>query len=331
MPNEKIPNRNNWRYSKDISKRFTVEDLTELYTTEILTWTQQMFSYSSLPLSIPKREIELILQTQGYAIITKVNGELYVFRGGLGGEPNPYYLPTIAVVANPALRFSKSLEIDKECVVIRNDSFYKGLLPIIEETAYLLAQCDISFKFATINIRVPALITAPNDTAKEEGEIFLRQIEDGKKLGVIGDSSFLEGIKVYDYARDGQSITHLIELKQYIWGTFLQRIGVQSQFNMKREALNQAETTLSADILYPRIDDMLEERKLGLEKVNAMFGTNITIEKSSVWYDEMLERDLTFEKTEAEISNLEADSTAKEANHSEDKGEEEKSENEQIE
>lgn len=328
MPNETIPNRNNWRYSKDISKRFTIEDLTELYTTEILTWTQQMFSYSSLPLSIPKREIELILQTQGYAIVTKVNGELYVFRGGLGGEPDPYYLPTIAVVANPALRYSKNLVIDKDCVVIRNDSFYKGLLPIIEETAYLLAQCDISFKFASINIRVPAVIVAPSDKAKEEGEIFLKQIEEGKKLGVMGDSAFLDGIKVYDYARDGQSITHLIELKQYIWGTFLQRIGVQSQFNMKREALNQAETTLSADILYPRIDDMIEERRLGLEKVNAMFGTNISVEKNSVWFDEMKERDLTFEKTEAEISNLEADSTAKDASSIEDKG---KEENDQIE
>ena len=52
---------------------------------------------------------------------------------------------------------------------------------------------------------------------------------------------------------------------------------------MKRESLNTSETTMDESVLLPLIDDMLEERKIGLEKVNKMFGTSITVELSSSW------------------------------------------------
>ena len=52
---------------------------------------------------------------------------------------------------------------------------------------------------------------------------------------------------------------------------------------MKREALNSAESALNDDILYPLIDEMLEERQKDIEKVNELYGTNISVELSSVW------------------------------------------------
>ena len=52
---------------------------------------------------------------------------------------------------------------------------------------------------------------------------------------------------------------------------------------MKREALNSAESALNDDILYPLIDEMLEERQKGVEKINKLYGTNISVELSSVW------------------------------------------------
>ena len=52
---------------------------------------------------------------------------------------------------------------------------------------------------------------------------------------------------------------------------------------MKREALNSAESALNDDILYPLIDEMLEQRQKGIEKINELYGTNISVELSSVW------------------------------------------------
>ena len=42
---------------------------------------------------------------------------------------------------------------------------------------------------------------------------------------------------------------------------------------------------MDEDVLLPLIDDMLHERQIGLEKVNAMFGTNITVKLSSSCFE----------------------------------------------
>lgn len=278
---DKVPNRSNWSF--DVSTQdLSLDKLTEYYIKDTLIRTQKMFDYSNIPKTIPQEQLELLLQRNGYAVITKVNGELYAFYGGLGGEPNEYYLPTIATVANPALKFSKSMVIDKECVVIKNDVMFMGLMPLIESTSYLLAQADISFKYGLINGRMQAIVTAPNDEVKASLDEMFKQIEKGSSLKVVVDDDLMNELKVSPYGSDN-NVKNIIELKQYILGSFYQKLGIQSNFNMKREALNSAESALNDDILYPLIDEMLEERQKGVEKINELYGTNISVELSSVW------------------------------------------------
>ena len=278
---DKVPNRSNWSF--DVSSQdLSLDKLTEYYIKDTLIRTQKMFKYNNLPKTIPKEQLELLLQRNGYAVITKVNGELYAFYGGLGGEPNEYYLPTIATVANPVLKFSKSMVIDKECVVIKNDVMFMGLMPLIQSTSYLLAQADISFKYALINGRMKAIVTAPNDEVKASLDEMFKQIEKGSSLKVVVDDDLMNELKVSPYGSNDNGID-IIELKQYIIGSFYQKLGIQSNFNMKREALNSAESALNDDILYPLIDEMLEERQKGVEKINELYETNISVELSSVW------------------------------------------------
>ena len=278
---DKIPNRSNWSFDV-CGQDLSLDKLTEYYIKDTLIRTQKMFNYNNLPKTIPKEQLELLLQRNGYAVVTKVNGELYAFYGGLGGEPNEYYLPTIATVANPALKFSKSMIIDKECVLIKNDVMFMGLMPLIQSTSYLLAQADISFKYALINGRMKAIVTAPNDEVKASLDEMFRQIEKGSSLKVVVDDDLMNELKVSPYGTNDNGID-IIELKQYIIGSFYQKLGIQSNFNMKREALNSAESALNDDILYPLIDEMLEERQKGAEKINELYGTNISVELSSIW------------------------------------------------
>lgn len=278
---DKVPNRSNWSFDV-CGQDLSLDKLSEYYIKDTLIRTQKMFNYNNLPKTIPKEQLELLLQRNGYAVITKVNGELYAFYGGLGGEPNEYYLPTIATVANPALKFSKSMIIDKECALIKNDVMFMGLMPLIQSTSYLLAQADISFKYALINGRMKAIVTAPNDEVKASLDEMFRQIEKGSSLKVVVDDDLMNELKVSPYGSNDNGID-IIELKQYIIGSFYQKLGIQSNFNMKREALNSAESALNDDILYPLIDEMLEERQKGIEKINELYGTNISVELSSVW------------------------------------------------
>lgn len=259
----------------------------------MLDRSQSMFEWTELPDTINSRIIELYLQMNGNLCITEHNDNLYAFVGGLGGEPDVYYMPTIYTVANPALNFSKSLKIDKDCIVISNDSMYLGLLPLYTKYAKSLTETEISINIATINSRIMNLISAPDDSTYESAKKYIEDIENGKQ-GVIAENAFLDGIKSQPYGNSGttNTIKNLIELLQYQKASWYNEIGLNANYNMKRESIMSDESSLNEDALFPLIDNMLECRKLGVDKVNAMYGTNIKVELSSSWLDNKKELQL---------------------------------------
>ena len=249
--------RNSWIFGKCKSILNDKDLLQKQIIAQMLNKTITIFKYGNLPETITDKDIEIITQVNGYSIWKEVDGKLYVFYGSLGGEPNPYYLPTIAIIANPALRYNASLKIDEECVVMLNDYLYTGLMPLFNKYGSLLTEADISLKYAIINARVPALLQSDNDNTYKCAQEFFSKIEKGDGYGIIASKEFFEGIKSQDFYKQPY-IKDLIESIQYIKASWYNEIGLNSQFNMKREALNSAESTLNDDILHPTINVMLQ-------------------------------------------------------------------------
>lgn len=259
----------------------------------MLNRTQSMFRWHGLPDTIPERSLELFLQTNGNVCFYKYNGELYVFTGGMGGEPDVYYMPTIYTIANPALKLSKSLEIGYECVVMPNDSLYLGLIPMFARYASGMTENELSMKIAIINSRIIDLISAPDDRTRASAEKFLSDIADGKP-GVIAENAFLDGIRAQPYGTTANSnaLTNLIEMEQYFKASWFNELGLNANYNMKRESLNTTESQMNNDALLPLVDDMLKCRKYAVEKVNEMFGTEISVSLASSWEDNEQEIEL---------------------------------------
>lgn len=263
-----------------------------------LNRTQSMFEYAGLPETIPQRNLEKILQTSGYAVWHKVNGDLYVFSCGLGGERNVYYEPTKAIITSPALDYSNDVTIGTECVLMRNDSCMEGLLPLFTRYATMMADNECTIRMADINTRIAFILTAPDDPTKKACEEFLKGIERGK-LGAVGDNTFLDGIKLQPGAHmTGNALTQLIELEQYLKASCLVDIGLSANYNMKREALNSAESSSNDDALLPLVQDMLNQRKIALEQINAMYDTNITVDLAGAWKYRAEEAEQQAEQTE---------------------------------
>lgn len=269
------------------------------YVVYMLNRTQRLFEYKGLPDTIPQRMLEFMLQVNGFACFAKHNGNLYAFWGGLGGEPDEYYRPTKCVVSNPALKFSDTFEIDKDCVIVRNDSALYGLVPLFTRYATALVENDISFRMASINTRVEFLLSAPDDRTKEAGRLFLQDVENGK-LGVIGENAFLDGIKAQEVGRSMRTFTDLIEYQQYLKASWFNEIGLNANYNMKREKLSTTESQMNNDALLPLVEDMLESRRQCIEKVNAMFGTEISVDFASSW-------EKLVEEIEAESNQLDGE------------------------
>lgn len=253
-----------------------------------LAKTQSMFEYEGLPDSIPQKELERLLQTTGNAFVTSVDGVLYALSGGKGGEPDVYGRATLYTVANPALKLNKTYDIQKDGVLIENDSNGESLLPLIGRYAVLHTDGLISLNTASILTRITMLISASDDKTKQSADEFLRKIENGE-FSIIGENAFFKGVNMQTApTTNSVYITQLIELIQYYKASMYNELGLNANYNMKRERLNLGEVSMNIDVLLPYVDNMLKERQNAVEKINAMFDTEISVKLASSWG---LERD----------------------------------------
>lgn len=268
--------------------------------------TNAMFRYSGLPETIPEPIFEYMVQVYGSVAVLEYKGEIYAFRCNFGGPPDPYYRPTQAVIANPALGLTGTFRIvnhlppfDKTqwdsmepCVRVLNDSQIQGLLPLFSRYAIQMVENDISIRSAQINLRQQTIIVADSGPEFESALKYIEGLEKGR-LGAIAKRAFLEGVTVADGSK-GQTNTvmQLIELQQYLKASWYNDIGLNSNFNMKSQYISSEEINSSADIMLPLIDNMFSSRRSAVEAINKQFGTNISVEKNSAWEKKELQSDL---------------------------------------
>lgn len=297
-----IDTRSLWMFGHKGTILQNKEMLIDSYFKYMESKTLKMFEWENLPDTIPERELELILQICRFAIFTRAKtkeGErLFVFYGGLGGMPNEYYQPTQAIVSNPYLRFSSVLDLDDyikkdgNAVLGWNDSMHVGLFPLHSKYAGLLAETDLTLKYDLINMRFNNVLTADDDNTKKSLEEMYNQVAEGTGFGIIVTKKFMtetnvDKIELRSQAHNMQ-LKDIIETKQYLIGSWYNEIGLNANYNMKREAINESEADMNEDTLLPFIDDMLRQREILAEQLNEKFADLLTKGKirpkiSSAW------------------------------------------------
>ena len=271
---------------------------------------QSMFVYEGLPESIPAKWLEHYLLVDGHCAFVKVNDTLYAVTGGMGEEATPYYIPAGYVVANPWINtdggtLSKTYWTEtikgheQDAVLMRNDTYAVGIMPLLTRYCTQLAENDISMMIASILARATINISACDDRTKQSAELFIKRLYDGE-LSVISETAFIDSLNVREFTTVAQSLIPLIEYHQYIKASFFNDIGLNANYNMKRESLNSNESQLNDDMLRPLIDDMLAMRKEAVEEINKFFGTNISVDYNSAWLSNMIEEKAEIEAIEAE-------------------------------
>lgn len=279
-----IPDSFDLKYCQD---KQTIFDYYCRYT---FTRTQSMFVYENLPDSIPVKWLEHYLQRNGSCCIAKVNGELYALLGSAGGEPDEYYQPTKYVVSNPALNLSEEYEIGTDCVYCKNDFMGIGLVPLVSRYCGLMAENVLTIRQSDVSMRNMFLLSAPDDNTLQSTKHFVEELEAGR-LSVVGDNAFFDGVKMQSSSHgNGDYMIQFIELQQYLKGSMYNELGLNANFNMKREALSGDEIAMNDDALMPLIDDMLKQRRDFVGQLNDMFGLDISVDFGSTWHSNVVEK-----------------------------------------
>ena len=135
-----------------------------------------------------------------------------------------------------------------------------------------------------------------------------QDVSDGTGFGIVVTKKFMEETNVDKIelrsSHNSVNLKDIIETKQYLMGSWLNELGLNANYNMKREAINESEADLNEDSLLPMIDDMLQQRKLMVESINTKFGTNIEVELSSSWKKIREEIKTREEQQESQIDSV---------------------------
>lgn len=225
------------------------------------------------------------LLTVGCVAAIRHKGEIYMTNGYLGGEKDVNYYGTRVIGMNPILG-SYSLERGKDAEMLFLTPFdniplmanadHGGLYSLISFTAALLADNLCSLNTAQINGRVQAIITAEDSTVAKSAELVMKDLYSGHPYRVLTEELY-KRIHVNPISASVQAhqLMELVEVQQYIRAMFWNSIGIDANYNMKRERLVTAEVESNFTALKVPVTTMINNLNQCCDKCNAALGTEL--------------------------------------------------------
>ena len=214
----------------------------------------------------------------GVITITDTSAGVLPLKCGLTGI-GIFDEPTQCIVANPVLgNFTRS--IHEDCEILRINYNYRGVYPLINRYAVLLAMCDSGISVNLMNTKLTYVFGAAD---KGQAQTF-KKLYDKVTMGepavfttkgntaMLKESLFTMPAKQY-YIADDIQIT-----KRKIVNEFLTDIGINNANIDKRERLNTDEVNANNEELKCNIQHWIDNLEDGINRVNAMFDLDLELE-----------------------------------------------------
>ena len=147
----------------------------------------------------------------------------------------------------------------------------------------------------------------------------------GKPFSILR-SDLVEKIQVNPISTAGtsQNITELVQLNNYILSNFFHAIGIKANNNMKKERMIVAEVESQDDPLKLSLIEMLTSWQEGFDKVNQLYGTNISVELNPILIDSIKQQMETAESDEPNDEPAQAEESQESQKEEESEESEEK-------
>lgn len=247
----------------------------------------ELLIFEGLPDTVEPTFFKWCLYVNGKVTFFKDdNDTLLALNGVPSNEPDIYYIPKNIIVDNPTLTKTYNLVRNINCIVVyctETDKYdlgrIGGVFQLLSKTATMLADNDISINVAQKNTRLINIIAADDQNTKNSVDTVFKKMYSGEPYAVV-QSNLISDLKAVPLTAtsSNSSIVQLVELHQYILSHFYEALGIQTHDNMKKERLITAELNEDPALVRMNIENIYTTVKSGIEKVNEMFGTNITVE-----------------------------------------------------
>ena len=272
-----------------------VENIFRYYFTTLTNKVCSLIVFGKLPEHVNEKFLTSTLVLEGKICFTQFNQNIYALDGNVGGEPNCYKEPTQFIISNPILG-SKDVKIrheDGSENVDGLEGILVGLTPmdlelpgvmkgglyrLIYTYAGLLADNLVSLNCAQINSRVQVAYVGETEAQANTAEKVLKDLYNGTPYKVL-QQDILNKLTITPVASSGANTTivSLIEAHAQIVSDFYSELGISYNSNRKRQYVGQAEAAMDTGMLGLNIDTIINTIRSGIDKVNELFGTDITV------------------------------------------------------
>lgn len=195
---------------------------------------------------------------------------------------NMFYHPSQFIVANPVLG-NYTLDIGVNCELLDlghvNGDFY-SFEPLVVRYASLLASIDGSLNMTLMNSRVAQVFTSDSNATLKTMQKIYDDVSEGKPAVFLA-TGLRDDVEMKPYFNNVKNTyigTELLQDRQTIMNQFLTEIGINNANTQKRERLITAEADSNQGEVKAIVDEVLDRMNICFGKINAMFGTNMSVE-----------------------------------------------------
>lgn len=233
------------------------------------TWSRNYFLY--------------VLYCWGYVAVINTDKFGVIPQGcGLQGY-NVMYDPTTVVISNPLLTGILTPTIGQQCELIKLQPNYSGILDIVDFYADMLALSASTATTNLFNSKLAYVFAAQNKSAAESFKKMYDELASGNPAVVLDKNLF------DDDGKPNWMIFNQNVAQTYIAGTVLDdmrkwecrfdtEIGIPNSNTEKRERLITDEVQSNNIEVKSKASLWLETLQECVKKVNAMFGTQISVD-----------------------------------------------------
>ena len=233
-----------------------------------------MFKWENLPETVDERFLELALCEKGYCLYFNddIMGNL-ALTCMIGGELDVYRIPTRRIAF--AVNGYQAERTNKDSVLIYNNYLHTPTISTISLYAERLTAIERAIDL-NVNAQKTPIALLTDEKQKRTIEEIYRKYE-GNAPVIIGAKNLdLDSVKALTtgapYVADKLNI-----LKRQIWNEALTFFGIENANTEKRERLVSDEITSNLGGVQAQRYVMLNAREQAADKINRMFGTNISV------------------------------------------------------
>ena len=253
------------------------------YTKYLFEKAISIFKFEGLPETWPLNYFQYVLF--GYGYISIINTEKYGIIPmvcGLSGY-NVFYQPTNVVIANPLLQGFKTAVIGQECEIIKLQPNYSGIMDIVTTYADLMALCLETAGINLLNSKMSYIFFSENKRSAETFKKMYDKLASGEPMAVIDKSLINEdGTPTWELFTQNVGQNYITDKilndMKTIEDRFNTDIGIPNANTQKRERMLVDEVNMNNVDTNAKIALWKETIEKDLEKVNAMYGLNITVD-----------------------------------------------------